>query len=186
MVLTLLGFPIALVLAWAFEVTPEGVQRTQTSEDGEEAAGVVRTSAWVGLGILVVLAGVGAYLVATPEAGTPDDPIEAVAQVEKLLELHPAGRGRGLLLDIERVRGNEEAAYEMLLSGFPEEVREEARDSLRAGGPASLVRLTTRLVDDRRAGITDPRVGFEPDNLGPATVWLDLPFWVGIDAGRDD
>lgn len=111
---------------------------------------------------------------------------EAVAQIEKLWELHPDGRGRGLLMDIERVRGNEEAAYEMLLSGFPEEVREEARDSLRAGGPGSLVRLTRRLADDRRAGITDPRVGTDPDDLGSGAVWLDLPFWVVIDAGRED
>src|SRR2546421_10786469 len=28
-VLTLLGFPIALVLAWAFELTPEGIKRAQ-------------------------------------------------------------------------------------------------------------------------------------------------------------
>ena len=27
--LTLLGFPIALVLAWAFELTPEGIKRTE-------------------------------------------------------------------------------------------------------------------------------------------------------------
>ena len=34
-VLVLLGFPIALVLAWAFELTPDGIKRTQ---DGEGAA----------------------------------------------------------------------------------------------------------------------------------------------------
>jgi len=31
----LLGFPLALMLAWAFEVTPEGVQRTSGPETGE-------------------------------------------------------------------------------------------------------------------------------------------------------
>lgn len=36
-ILVILGFPIALVLAWAFEVTPEGVHRTD-AVDGEEAA----------------------------------------------------------------------------------------------------------------------------------------------------
>jgi TolB-like protein/Flp pilus assembly protein TadD len=35
-VLTLLGFPIALVLAWALEITPEGVRRTEPA--GAEAA----------------------------------------------------------------------------------------------------------------------------------------------------
>src|SRR5712671_7664316 len=28
-VLTLLGFPIALILAWAFELTPEGIKRAE-------------------------------------------------------------------------------------------------------------------------------------------------------------
>ena len=30
-VLTLLGFPVALVLAWAFELTPEGIKRAEMS-----------------------------------------------------------------------------------------------------------------------------------------------------------
>lgn len=35
--LSLLGFPIAIVLAWAFEVTPEGVRRTEQAVPGELA-----------------------------------------------------------------------------------------------------------------------------------------------------
>jgi TolB-like protein/Flp pilus assembly protein TadD len=34
----LIGFPVALVLAWAFEVTPNGVQRTESAEPEEIAA----------------------------------------------------------------------------------------------------------------------------------------------------
>lgn len=34
-VLTLLGFPVAVVLAWGWELTPEGVRRTASREDGE-------------------------------------------------------------------------------------------------------------------------------------------------------
>jgi TolB-like protein len=33
----LLGFPLALIVAWAFELTPEGVQRTQRADPGEIA-----------------------------------------------------------------------------------------------------------------------------------------------------
>lgn len=33
------GFPIALVLAWAFELTPDGVRRTPTSAGAREASG---------------------------------------------------------------------------------------------------------------------------------------------------
>lgn len=40
LILVILGFPIALVLAWAFEVTPEGVVRDAARpEDAERAAG---------------------------------------------------------------------------------------------------------------------------------------------------
>lgn len=31
----LIGFPIALVLAWAFEITPEGVRRTEPAHSPE-------------------------------------------------------------------------------------------------------------------------------------------------------
>jgi TolB-like protein/Flp pilus assembly protein TadD len=34
-VLLLVGFPVALVLAWAFEMTPDGVQRTRRADPGE-------------------------------------------------------------------------------------------------------------------------------------------------------
>jgi adenylate cyclase len=34
-VLTVLGFPIAVVLAWAFEITPAGIERTQAEGEAE-------------------------------------------------------------------------------------------------------------------------------------------------------
>src|SRR4030095_12057711 len=34
-VLTLLGFPIALVIAWAFEMTPDGMKRTENVSPDE-------------------------------------------------------------------------------------------------------------------------------------------------------
>ena len=35
-VLTLLGFPLALVIAWAFEMTPEGMKRTENVPPNEK------------------------------------------------------------------------------------------------------------------------------------------------------
>src|SRR5881392_255100 len=38
----IIGFPIALILAWAFEVTPEGVKRTEAADAAHERSrGVV-------------------------------------------------------------------------------------------------------------------------------------------------
>ena len=38
---TILGFPIALVFSWAFEITPEGIKRT-TDTSPDEAPDIVR------------------------------------------------------------------------------------------------------------------------------------------------
>jgi TolB-like protein/Tfp pilus assembly protein PilF len=51
-VLLIIGFPVALIIAWAFEVTPEGIKRTEAADAaGQRSRGV----AW----IYVVLIGVG-------------------------------------------------------------------------------------------------------------------------------
>ena len=38
--LLLLGFPIALVLAWAYELTPEGLQRTEEESSSRRRASI--------------------------------------------------------------------------------------------------------------------------------------------------
>src|SRR5438067_3428393 len=55
------GFPVALVLAWAFDVTASGIEKTP-EEAGTTATGNMR-HAWVlaGLGLLIAAVGVGAY-----------------------------------------------------------------------------------------------------------------------------
>lgn len=68
----ILGFPIALVLAWAFDLTPEGMKRTGDAEEGEIEAIVAepRSHRWpsgvlalVGISALVA----GAVVVLRPE-----------------------------------------------------------------------------------------------------------------------
>ena len=38
-VLLLLGFPVAIILAWAFELTPEGMRPTRAADEGGPARG---------------------------------------------------------------------------------------------------------------------------------------------------
>lgn len=59
LVLLLVGFPVALVLAWAFELTPEGVRRAEAAPD--PPAGRWRAARYLGPGAVVALAGFGAY-----------------------------------------------------------------------------------------------------------------------------
>lgn len=41
--LLLIGFPVAMIFAWAFEMTPEGVKRTETSDGDHGAAQAVNS-----------------------------------------------------------------------------------------------------------------------------------------------
>src|SRR6266699_628293 len=50
--LVILGFPIALIIAWAFELTPEGLKRTEFAEEYPKKA--PRSHAWI---YVVVIAG---------------------------------------------------------------------------------------------------------------------------------
>src|SRR5438094_8304330 len=53
--LVVIGFPIALVIAWAFEATPEGIKRTEVADAMPVSAAIGRKKhAWV---LLVVIAG---------------------------------------------------------------------------------------------------------------------------------
>jgi len=57
-VATLLGFPIALVLAWAFDITPEGVKRAEPlARDAALPVARGRVIAAAGLAVLDRLAG---------------------------------------------------------------------------------------------------------------------------------
>jgi adenylate cyclase len=49
--LLIIGFPVAVILAWAFELTPEGIKRTHEIEPGQQS----RNRAWI---YVVVIAGV--------------------------------------------------------------------------------------------------------------------------------
>jgi tetratricopeptide (TPR) repeat protein len=56
-VLTLVGFPIAVVLAWAFDITPEGVRRTTPGTvEPAEVVGPARRSFRVAAAALVIVA----------------------------------------------------------------------------------------------------------------------------------
>ena len=66
--LVILGFPIALILAWAFELTPEGIKRTEDVDlsksiargTGRKLTGIVIAVAFVALGLfLFQIVGIG-------------------------------------------------------------------------------------------------------------------------------
>jgi hypothetical protein len=46
-----LGFPIALFLAWAYELTPQGIKRTDQIEPGQRS----RNRAWIYIVVLTLI-----------------------------------------------------------------------------------------------------------------------------------
>jgi TolB-like protein len=90
-VLALVGFPLAIVLAWAFEMTPEGVMRDGPAEpqatyglaeDAEGEGGKAGTSGnpfrpraftYLGGGVLVTLLGLGAAALYLPGSRGPSE-----------------------------------------------------------------------------------------------------------------
>jgi serine/threonine-protein kinase len=110
----ILGFPLALVLAWAFELTPEGLKR----ESEVDRSGAVRARRGLGLGIVLVLA-VALVLFAfdrfagdeaseTPPAAGADEPSVAVLPFENMSrdasnEPFTVGIHDDLLIHISRI-----------------------------------------------------------------------------------
>jgi TolB-like protein len=67
--LLLLGFPVAIVLAWAFEVTPDGMQRAEPAAPGEIEAIVAQPAAKRWVSGLLALAGIVALVVGSAWVG---------------------------------------------------------------------------------------------------------------------
>jgi TolB-like protein/Tfp pilus assembly protein PilF len=89
MVLVAIGFPIALVIAWAFELTPEGLKRT---EDVDLAASSrpPRKHAWVYVVIIGAAVSIGLFFIGryTGRNGTPR-PGEAATVTQKSIAVLP-------------------------------------------------------------------------------------------------
>src|SRR5437660_3947731 len=60
-VLTIAGLPVALVLAWMFEITPQGIKRTETA-DALPASARQKKYWWVYVVIIGVAVSIGLFL----------------------------------------------------------------------------------------------------------------------------
>ena len=65
--LTLAGFPIALFIAWAFEMTPAGIKRTE--EVDASAAPARKTHTWIYIAVIGAAISVGLFLLGRYTAG---------------------------------------------------------------------------------------------------------------------
>jgi serine/threonine-protein kinase len=84
-----IGFPIALVIAWAFELTPEGLKRTEEVDASGEH--VPRKHAWIYIAVIAAAISVGLFLVGRYTAGnaTPRRSEAATTTAEKSIAVLP-------------------------------------------------------------------------------------------------
>src|SRR6266516_2200879 len=68
--LVILGLPIALLLAWAFELTPEGLKRTESAD--ELPTKVPRNRAWIYVVIVAGAFSVGLFFLGRFSASKQD------------------------------------------------------------------------------------------------------------------
>ena len=64
--LTALGFPVALVIAWAFELTPEGIKRTETADAVRQHS---RGGIWIPVVVVAATLSLGLFLLGRYSAG---------------------------------------------------------------------------------------------------------------------
>ncbi|HUG40328.1 MAG TPA: tetratricopeptide repeat protein [Longimicrobiales bacterium] len=173
-ILAFLGFPLTLVLAWAYDLTPQGVVLTPPLEtEGTAPAAptvVIRTAPGrlagvFGAGILVALVGFGAYSAYVPNGPLHPEAIQALA-VLPFADLSAAGDQRyfadGVTEElINRLSGVREIRVAARTSSFafrdeeaelPEIARRLRVDAVVDGSvrrEGDQLRVTVELVDAR-------------------------------------
>jgi TolB-like protein len=65
--LIILGFPVAVVFAWLFEITPEGIKRTEVAEAANERS---RGKVWIYVVVIGAILSIGLFFLGRYTAGT--------------------------------------------------------------------------------------------------------------------
>ena len=64
--LTAFGFPVALIIAWAFELTPEGIKRTEAADAARQHS---RGGVWIGVVVVAAALSLGLFFLGRYSAG---------------------------------------------------------------------------------------------------------------------
>jgi len=85
---TAFGFPVALIIAWAFELTPEGIKRT---EDADAAQQHSRGGVWIAVVLVAAALSLGLFFLGryTAGRGTPRQSEAATVSPEKSIAVLP-------------------------------------------------------------------------------------------------
>src|SRR5256884_341976 len=84
--LVVIGFPIALVIAWAFEATPEGIKRTEIADAMPSAVGK-KKHAWVYVVVFGAAFSIGLFFIGRYTAGHGPAPRPSEAATKSIAVL---------------------------------------------------------------------------------------------------
>jgi TolB-like protein/Tfp pilus assembly protein PilF len=131
----MVGFPIALVIAWAFEATPEGIKRTETADaEGQRSRG----GAWVYIVAIGAALSVGLFFLGRYSA--PERKAASVGISDKSIAVLP----------FENLSGNPENAY------FTEGIQEEIFTRLAKIADLKVIsRTSTQQLQSKPANLSE-------------------------------
>src|SRR5215831_8341768 len=86
--LTALGFPVALIIAWAFELTPQGIKRTEVADAERQHS---RGRVWIAVVVIGAMLSLGLFFLGryTAETSTPRSREAATATPQKSIAVLP-------------------------------------------------------------------------------------------------
>jgi hypothetical protein len=141
--LVVLGFPIALIIAWAFELTPEGLKRTETAPIASSRES--RSRAWIYVVIAGAALSVGLFFVGRYTARSTSADVDGRSSATSLREKSVA------VLPFENLSEDKGNAY--FVDGMQDEVitRLAKIGELRVISRSSTQRYKTQRTNWRRS-----------------------------------
>jgi adenylate cyclase len=85
-VLVAIGFPIALVIAWAFEMTPEGIKRTEIA-DALPTAPAKKKHAWIYIVVIAAAVSIGLFFIGRCTGQNTQTPRQSEATTKSIAVL---------------------------------------------------------------------------------------------------
>ena len=141
--LTAFGFPVALIIAWAFELTPEGIKRT---EDADAARQHSRGGVWIVVVLIAAALSLGLFFLGRYTAGTAPPRLS-----ESATAMNPAEIDRGAAAGQHQWRSQQRVFFRRSLRGINRSARQDSRpQGHRTQLVVSLQRQIRRQQSDRR------------------------------------
>ena len=152
-----IGFPIALVIAWAFELTPEGLKRTEDVD--LVAQGPSRNRAWIYIAVVAAALSVGLFLLGRYTVHTSGGPEELPAKsiavlpfenlsAEKANAFFADGVQDEILTDLAKVADLKVISRTSVMQ-YKSGAERNLRDIAKALGVAHVVEGTVQRAGDR-------------------------------------